>query len=252
MTLRPPLRRPIGVFDSGVGGLGVLQALRSRMPHRDFVYLADTAHLPYGSKPPEMVASYCDEIAGFLCGLGVEGLVIACNTASAAALPNLAGRCPVPVWGVIDASVETATRATRCGRVGVIGSRGTIASGAYQRRLSASGLFVWARECPLLVHVVEEGLADSPEAEILVRHYLAVRPWIDTLILGCTHYPLLRSAIQRVVGDDVTVVDGAGATAETVARCFEPAPRRFTPGRVVCFATGEPAFTPGESRCVTA
>src|SRR5580704_6684874 len=118
MTITPPLRRPIGVFDSGAGGLTVLQALRRRMPHRDFVYLGDTARVPYGRKPPGMVADFAAGIADFLCSLGVEGVVVACNTASAVALPKLAERCNVPVWGVIDPGVEAATRATRTGRVG--------------------------------------------------------------------------------------------------------------------------------------
>ncbi len=240
MKLRPALRRAIGVFDSGVGGLTVRQALRRRMPHRDFVYLGDTARVPYGRKPPGMVADFAEGIAEFLCGLGVEGLVVACNTASAVAFPSLAERCAVPVWGVIDPGVETATRLTRTGRVGVIGTKGTIASGAYQRRLAARGLRAWAQDCPMLVHVVEEGLASSPEAEILARHYLRARPEIDTLILGCTHYPLLRDALQRAAGAGVTLVDSAEATSEAVSRAFERAPRCFTQGRVIHLVTGDP------------
>jgi glutamate racemase len=243
LDLDPPLRRALGVFDSGVGGLTVLEALRRRMPYRDFVYLGDTARVPYGRKPPEMVVEFANEIAGFLCEMGVEGLVVACNTASAVALPGLAERCPVPVWGVIDPGVEAATRATRSGCVGVIGTKGTIASGAYQRRLQARGLRVWAAACPMLVHVVEEGLADSPEAGLLARHYLAERPEIDTLILGCTHYPLLRDALQRAAGPGVTLVDSAEVTAETVSAAFGPGPgpRGAAEGRVVHFVTGDPA-----------
>jgi glutamate racemase len=210
------------------------------MPHRDFVYLGDTARVPYGRKPPAMVVDFAEGIAGFLCGLGVEGLVVACNTASAVALPKLGESCDVPVWGVIDPGVEAATRATRTGRVGVIGTKGTIASGAYQTRLEARGLLAWAMACPMLVHVVEEGLADSPEAETLVRHYLSGRPEMDTLILGCTHYPLLRKVLQRVVGDGVTLVDSAEVTAETVAMAFRTAPECSGPGRVVHFVTGDP------------
>src|SRR5215471_14877506 len=141
--MSPKLHNPIGVFDSGVGGLTVLQALRRRMPYRDFIYLGDTARVPYGRKPPEMVVAFAEEIVDFLCGLGVEVIVAACNTASAVALPAIEERCPVPLWGVIDPGVEAATRATRTGRVGVIGTRGTIASGAYQKRLEARGLTVW-------------------------------------------------------------------------------------------------------------
>jgi len=240
MTNLPSLRRPIGVFDSGVGGLTVLQALRRRMPHRDFVYLGDTARVPYGRKPPEMVVEFAVGIADFLCGMRIEGLVVACNTASAVALPTLSERCPVPVWGVIDPGVEAATRATRTGRVGVIGTKGTIGSGAYQKCLEARGLDPWAQACPMLVHVVEEGLADSPEAELLVRQYLSGRPEIDTLILGCTHYPLLRDVLQRAVGDQVALVDSAEVTAEAVSATFEPPPRCSSGSRVVHFVTGDP------------
>jgi glutamate racemase len=240
MTMLPTLRRAIGVFDSGVGGLTVLQALRRRMPHRDFVYLGDTARVPYGRKPPEMVVEFAHGITDFLCGMGVEGVVVACNTASAVALPSLAERCPVPVWGVIDPGVEAATRVTRTGNVGVIGTKGTIGSRAYQRRLEALGLKPWAQACPMLVHVVEEGLADSPEAELLVRQYLSGRPEIDTLILGCTHYPLLRKVLERTVGESVTLVDSAEVTAEAVSAAFEQPPRDFAPGRVVHFVTGDP------------
>jgi glutamate racemase len=235
------LRHAIGVFDSGVGGLTVLQALRRHMPHRDFLYLGDTARVPYGRKPPEMVAEFAYGIADFLCAFGIDGLVAACNTATAVALPELQQRCPVPVWGVIDAGVEAATRATKSGVVGVIGTAGAIASGAYQRRLEARGLRVWAQACPMLVHVVEEGLCDSSEAELLVRHYLSGRGEIDTLILGCTHYPLLRNVLRRVLGNGVALVDSAEVTAETVARAFEPPPRGVAQGTVVHYVTGDPA-----------
>jgi len=230
----------IGVFDSAIGGLTVLAALRRRMPHRDFVYVADTARAPYGSKPRALVARFAHEMIDFLCGAGVHGVVIACNTASAAALPEAAEDCAVPVWGVIDPGVEAATRATRSGRVGVIGTTGTIASGAYQRPLEARGFYVWARACPLLVPVVEEGLADSEETEMLVRHYLEGRPEIDTLILGCTHYPHLRETIARVAGPSVTVVDGAEVLAERVAATLAGPPRCYKPGEAVYYVTGDP------------
>ncbi len=240
MTHEAHLRHAIGVFDSGVGGLTVLQALRRRMPHRDFAYLGDTARVPYGRKPPAMVAEFACGIADFLSGQGIDGLVVACNTATAVALPQLQERCSVPVWGVIDAGVEAATRATKSGSVGVIGTAGAIGSGAYQRRLEARGLRVWAQACPMLVHLVEEGLCDSPEAELLVKHYLSGRPDIDTLILGCTHYPLLRGVLHRALGNRVTLVDSAEVTAETVAQSFAPPPRCFAQGRVVHYVTGDP------------
>jgi glutamate racemase len=241
MTTHPPLRRALGVFDSGVGGLTVLEALRRRMPHRDFVYVGDTARAPYGRKPPEMVAGFAADIVTFLCGLEVEGIVVACNTASAVALPDLGDKCPVPVWGVIDPGVEAATRATRSGRIGIIGTPGTIRSGAYQSRLEARGFRVWAQACPMLVHTVEEGLSHAPEAEMLVRHYLKARPEIDTLILGCTHYPLLREAIAQAVGPEVVLVDSAEVTAERVSAAFQPPPRCFQEGRVLHYVSGDPA-----------
>ena len=233
-------RRPIGVFDSGVGGLTVLQALRRRLPHRDFIYVGDTARVPYGRKPAAMVAEFARGITQFLAGLGVEAVVVACNTASAAALPALGRESPVRVWGVIDPGVEAARRTTRTGHVGVIGTAGAIGSRAYQRRMDALGLKVWARACPMLVHVVEEGLADSQEAEMLIRHYLRDMPAIDTLILGCTHYPVLRGAIQKAVGDSVALVDSAEVTAEVAGSALDSAPEAARTGRITHFVTGDP------------
>ena len=229
----------IGVFDSGVGGLTVLKALRAAMPHEDFLYLGDTARVPYGRKPPEMIRGFAREIAGFLADRGAEAIVVACNTASAVALNDLQREFDLPIWGVIEPGVEAAARATRSGAVGVIGTRGTISSGAYQRRLEARGMRVWARACPLFVHLVEEALADSPEAELLARHYLADRPQIDTLILGCTHYPVLAPAIARVLGPDVRLVESASVAAEAVRETLGAnRPRRA--GRITHFVTGDP------------
>jgi glutamate racemase len=234
------LTRPIGVFDSGVGGLTVLKALRRKLPHRDFVYVGDTARVPYGRKPAAMVSEFARGITEFLSAAGVEAVVIACNTASAAALPQLAGDFSIPIWGVIDPGVEAAVRMTRTGRVGVIGTKGTIASGAYQRRLEQRGLTVWARACPMLVHLVEEGLADSPESGLLLEHYLEGVSEVDTLILGCTHYPLLHDAIKRVAGSSVSLVDSAEALAQTVSAALQPSPDSDRPGRIVQFVTGDP------------
>lgn len=245
-TLLPhPLDRPIGIFDSGVGGLTVLKALRRKLPHRDFVYLGDTARVPYGRKPAAMVAQFAYGITEFLRRLGVEGVVIACNTACACALPQLAGDFSIPIWGVIDPGVEAAARVTRNGRVGVIGTQGTIASGAYQRRLEQRGLTVWSRACPMLVHIVEEGLAGSPECDLLLHHYLHGRGGIDTLgidtlILGCTHYPLLHDAIERVTGDGVKLVDSAEALAQSVNGSMGADCAAGAPGRIVHFVTGDP------------
>jgi glutamate racemase len=228
----------IGVFDSGVGGLTVLQALRRRMPGTDFVYVGDTARVPYGRKPREMVERFAREIARFLVRQGVEGIVVACNTASAAALPQLAGELPVPVWGVIDPGVEAARRAAPNGRVGIIATAGTIRAGAYQRKLEALGMTVWARACPMLVHLVEEGLAESDEAELLVRHYLAGRPELEALVLACTHYPLLKNVLARVAGGEVHLVDSAEVTAEAVGQLLGP-DSAGSLGQVTHYVTGD-------------
>jgi glutamate racemase len=230
------MAKPIGVFDSGVGGLTVLKALRERLPDRDYIYFSDTARVPYGRKPREMVRGFAYEIVSFLQQQQVEGIVIACNTASASALPQLAYDTPVPVWGVIDPGVEAARRVTRSGRVGVIGTKGTIASGVYQDKLRAVGLDVWAQACPMFVHVVEEGLAESDEAVVLAHHYLDNRPDIDTLILGCTHYPVIEPVLRKVVGPGVKLVSSADVTAEVVAATIPP--NGTGSGSVVHYVTG--------------
>jgi glutamate racemase len=231
-------RGVIGVFDSGVGGLTVLKALRRALPHHDFLYLGDTARVPYGRKPPEMVKGFAREIAAFLCDRGAEAIMVACNTATAVALADLRDEFEVPIWGVIDPGVEAAVRATRSGRVGVIGTRGAISSGAYQRRLETCGIKVWAQACPLFVHLVEEGLADSLEAELLVQHYLGARPDIDTLILGCTHYPVLAPVIARVLGPEITLVESASVAAESLRSALGDESEGS--GSISHFVTGDP------------
>jgi glutamate racemase len=229
------------VFDSGVGGLTVLKALRKKLPQQDFLYLGDTARVPYGRKPKAMVQEFAREVVAFLAAQGVEAVMIACNTASACALPGLAAEAPVPVWGVIEPGVEAAARITRSGSIGVIGTKGTIASGAYQGRLEARGFRVWAQACPMFVHLVEEGLADSPEAELLARHYLGGGPDIDTLILGCTHYPVLHEVIQRVAGPGVSLVSSAEVAADMVhdALAAKTPHANGNAGRIVHYVTGD-------------
>jgi glutamate racemase len=222
----------IGVFDSGIGGLTVLQALRKRLPRTDFVYLADSARLPYGARNDEEIRSFATENAAFLYSLGAEAIVIACNTASAIALADVRLSCPVPVWGMVDAGVEVATRATCSGRVAVIATQATIRSGVFQRRLEARGLRVWAQACPALVRAAEDGTSD---AEVLARHYLHEMPRVDTLLLGCTHFSLLRNAIERVVGPRVRVVDGTETVAAKVAAQVEDAEY----GSVRYYSSGE-------------
>ena len=217
----------IGVFDSGVGGLTVLDALRERMPHEDFIYLGDTARLPYGSKSPQTVARYAEQAAGQLIARGVKLVVIACNTASAVALEALRERlAPLPVIGVIEPGAEAACATTRTGHVLVTGTEGTIAGGAYTRALLAQRpeLRVDAVACPMFVALAEEGWTDGPIAEAVVRRYLELelagpeRTRVDTLVLGCTHFPVLRDALARVCGPTVALVDSAHTTAVAVER----------------------------------
>jgi glutamate racemase len=229
--------RPIGVFDSGVGGLTVLKALRAKLPQQDFIYFSDTARVPYGRKPREMVRMFAYEIAGFLRQQDVSAVVVACNTASASALPQLGEELDIPVWGVIEPGVEAARRVTRTGRVGVIGTKGTIQSCVYQDKLRAVGLEVWAQACPMFVHLVEEGLAESADAQVLARHYLQGMPDIDTLILGCTHYPILQPVLRLVAGEGVTLVSSAEVTAEAVATAMSNGDNSGT-GTVTHYVTG--------------
>ena len=167
MTRRLSPDAPLGVFDSGVGGLTVLAALKRLLPTEDFIYLGDTARVPYGSKPLGMVRAFASEISAELLGRGVKGIVVACNTASAASLPGLAAELPVPVWGVLEPGVRAALEAAPGGHVGVLGTVGTVGTGAYQTRLVAGGCRVWARACPLFVPIVEEGVSDTEIAAVI-------------------------------------------------------------------------------------
>ncbi|MCS7078514.1 MAG: glutamate racemase [Chloracidobacterium sp.] len=231
--------RPIGIFDSGVGGLTVYRALRARLPQESFVYLGDTARIPYGTRSPETVRRYAHEDAAFLLRCGVKLIVIACNTASSLALDSLQNECPVPVVGVIEPGAREAAAATRNGRVGVIGTEATIASAAYPRaiRAIAPTVQVVAQSCPLFVPLVEEGWATHPVTATVADEYLAPlrRAAVDTLVLGCTHYPLLTKAIRQAVGESVTLVDSGACAAREVAAvlerrsaCAPPDARPFT------------------------
>jgi glutamate racemase len=217
--------RPIGVFDSGVGGLTVLDALRTRLPDERFLYLGDTARLPYGSKSPETVRRYARQATGKLVERGVKLLVIACNTASAVAVDDLARAfAPLPVLGVIEPGAEAACAASVTGHVLVTGTEGTVRGGAYQRALLGrrSDLKVDAVACPLFVALAEEGWTDGPIAEAVARRYLEIelagpeRTRVDTVVLGCTHFPVLRGVIERVCGPGVNLVDSAQTTARAV------------------------------------
>ncbi|HVA78221.1 MAG TPA: glutamate racemase [Candidatus Binataceae bacterium] len=212
--------RPIGVFDSGIGGLTVLRALVNATPAEDFIYLGDTARLPYGTKSNEVITRYSRENSEFLLAKGIKLLVVACNTSSAVALEHIAGATMVPVIGVIEPGARAAVRASRSGKIGVIGTEATIASGAYTRTIQRlrPDAEIYTRACPLLVPLAEEGWVDNEIAERTVAYYLESlkRSGIDTLLLGCTHYPLLLGIFERVLGRGVRVVDSASATAEAV------------------------------------
>ncbi len=211
---------PIAIFDSGIGGLTVLAALRTRLPGEIFVYLGDTARLPYGTKSRDTVVRYTHKAVQLLASFEPKLLVVACNTASAAALEELERSSRVPVVGVIEPGARAAV-ARSGGRVGVIGTESTVASGAYPRALRAlrPSLDVRVQACPLFVPLAEEGWFDHPVTREVARIYLEplVTAGIDTLVLGCTHYPLLVPAIRAVVGDAVALVDSASAVAEEVA-----------------------------------
>lgn len=211
----------LGVFDSGIGGLTVYKALRRELRAPALVYFGDTARVPYGTKSGETVTRFARQIARYLRQeMGVGGLVVACNTASAYALPALAGELDIPVWGVIEPGARAAVRATKGGVVGVIGTSGTIASGAYQRAIAAAdpAVRVVAVPCPLFVPLVEEGWLDNEVTLQVARRYLTplLEERVDTLVLGCTHYPLLRPVIGRVMGKGVAVIDSADETAAEV------------------------------------
>jgi glutamate racemase len=212
-----PDARPIGVFDSGLGGLTVLRELCRRLPAEDLIYFGDTARVPYGTKGALTVTAFARQDARFLMRQDIKLLVVACNTASAFALDELAAELPVPVLGVIEPGLAAARTATRGGAVGVIGTRGTITSGRYQEGLAAwlAPERIVANACPLFVPLVEEGLLDHPLTELACAEYLEPlrTAAVDTVILGCTHYPLLKPVIARYMGADVVLVDSAEALA---------------------------------------
>lgn len=207
---------PIGVFDSGVGGLTVLKELKRALPTESFIYLGDTARLPYGPKPAEMVRGFAHEIAGTLLARNVKAVVVACNTASAAALPALADELPVPTWGVVEPGVSAALAAAPGARIGVLGTVGTVKSRVYQDRLERAGATTWAQACPLFVPIVEEGVSDTEIARLVASYYLDGRPALDAVILGCTHYPALKGVLAQILGESVTLVDSAESVAAVV------------------------------------
>jgi glutamate racemase len=229
----------IGVFDSGVGGLTVLRALRHRLPTAQYLYLGDTARLPYGSKSQTTVARYAVESARFLVEHGAEYLVIACNTASALALPELRAAVPVPVLGVIETGADAAKAQSLTGDICVFATAATVASHAYAAACAARGLRAIEKACPLLVPLVEEGWTAHPVTREVLAIYLAeakqsadnagLQP--DALVLGCTHYPLLRAELERLTPPGTAVIDSAQVTAEQVARALDFPPETASPGK---------------------
>lgn len=210
---------PIGVFDSGVGGLTVARAMMERLPRENIVYFGDTARVPYGVKSSDTVKRFAEEIARFLLDRHVKMLIIACNTMAAVAFDSVRALSPVPVLEVIDAGARTAVTRTRNRRIGIIATPSTIASGAYLsaiQRHDDTGMFIAAQACPLFVPLVEEGWLDHPVTRLTAFEYLTplLAQNIDTLVLGCTHYPLLKPMLASVMGQGVRLVDSAEAVSE--------------------------------------
>jgi glutamate racemase len=219
---------PIGIFDSGMGGLTVMRALRARLPRESFVYLGDTARLPYGSKSADTVARYATQASAALMAYGIKLLVVACNTASAAALPALTKKLtPLPVVGVIEPGAEAAVMSAPGGPIAVIATEGTVKGGAYVRAIQAltPSMPVVQQACPLFVALAEEGLRDGPITELAAHRYLdpilATMPKPRGLVLGCTHFPVLKQTIAKVAGNNVILIDSAETTAVAVERVLQ-------------------------------
>ncbi|RKY79516.1 glutamate racemase [candidate division KSB1 bacterium] len=214
--------RPIGVFDSGIGGLTVVHELFNHLPNESIVYFGDTARVPYGSKSPDVVKKFGLQDILFLLGKNVKLVIAACHTVSSIALDELNQIFHLPILGVVEPGVKAAAKATKNGKIGVIGTRGTVSSRAYETKLAkiSADIQVFPQACPLFVPLAEEGWLDNEITRSIARIYLdpLKEKGIDTLILGCTHYPLLKKIIAEVLGPDVTIIDSAEETAKLVAR----------------------------------
>ncbi len=217
--------RPIGIFDSGVGGLTVVKSLLARLPGESLVYYGDTAHVPYGSKSREELCSYARNIISFLLGQGVKTIVVACNTSSSVTLPDIEKACPVPILGVVKPGARVAARVTRNGKIGMIATQGTVNSGSYTANIKSINATheVFSGACPRLVPLVEAGILDGPETHQAMEEYIVpiLQQGIDTLVLGCTHYPFLTPIISEIAGDAVTLVDPAAETIEELVRILQ-------------------------------
>lgn len=244
---RPNAReRAIGIFDSGIGGLTVVRALSGLLPNESLIYLGDTGRYPYGTKSADVVRRYSLENTAFLLDKQIKMLVVACNTSTAVALDAVRARVDVPVVGVIEPGARAAARASRNRKIGVIGTDGTIRSGEYSRALRGlrPDVEIYARACPLFVPLAEEGWVDNDVASRVARLYLTslARSGIDTLILGCTHFPLLTTVIGSVMGRKVRLIDSGVATAAAVREVLEGEDllRRRGGGEIAFFVTDAP------------
>ncbi len=232
--------RPIGIFDSGVGGLTVLRIVRERLPHEHWLYLGDTARLPYGTKGPETVSRYAVQAASHLVERGIKMLVIACNTASAVGMPTLTKEfAPLPVIGVVEAGAEAAVSASKSGHIAVLATESTVSGGAYERAIKArrADARVFSQACSLFVALAEEGWTKGPLVEAVAREYLQPllaekkRDGLDCLVLGCTHFPLLKETIAHVAGPDVALVDSSETVALAVEKILRKSKLARTAGR---------------------
>lgn len=217
---------PVGVFDSGVGGLTVAREIFRNLPNEKIIYFGDTARVPYGNKSAETVIRYSRQICRFLISKDVKAIVAACNTASALALDTIKEEFDVPMIGVVEPGAAAAVKATRSGSIGVIGTSSTVSSGLYDKCIRALNPYasIFAQACPLFVDLVEEGMIDDPVTVTMIHRYLdnmLKKDNIDTLILGCTHYPLLRKVIGREIGSDITLVNPAYETAQALIKLLD-------------------------------
>jgi glutamate racemase len=219
------MKNTIGVFDSGVGGLTVLKELRKKLKNKNFVYFGDTARVPYGSRSPSTIVKYSIENAELLLRYDIEILVVACNTSSSYAIPALKSKLKIPVIGVVEPGAETAVKMTRNKKIGVIGTEATIKSGSYPKAIKkiAKDIKVFQKSCPLLVPLIEEGLIEDEITYEVLRRYITplVSEGIDTLLLGCTHYPLLKKPLKKLF-PELILVDSATAVANKVKMFVSP------------------------------
>ncbi|PKN75599.1 MAG: glutamate racemase [Candidatus Cloacimonetes bacterium HGW-Cloacimonetes-2] len=216
------MKKPIGIFDSGVGGLTVYKTIRNHFVEEDLVYFGDTARVPYGPKSPNTIIDYSIQNSRFLLQQGIKILVVACNTSSAYALDKIKELTGIPIIGVIDPGAEQAALYTKSKRIGIIGTEATVRSGAYSQAITKliPDAVVYSKACPLFVPIVEEGWQDGDITKSIAKHYLSYfeDKDIDTLVLGCTHYPLLKQTIQETVGEKIRLVDSADAIASYLKR----------------------------------